>query len=166
MNSLKTGLSILLLVLCSVLNAQNDQNEAQIKQEVLSFVDDYWEAYNTCNVDKLLQLETKDTQFYHDLGGFSQGEEISRKNWEFFCEEGPRVFAELVEMPQVFLMKERGRVYGAIISGTLKFYDVIEGERGETAVEKSRYTSFVKFEDGKWLMDVVFSYAHEAMDSQ
>ncbi|GIV36988.1 MAG: hypothetical protein KatS3mg032_1367 [Cyclobacteriaceae bacterium] len=66
----RTSLIVTLVILTSELvNAQAKST----KDLLTKFTKDYFEQYNNCNVDKILELCTDDIEVYHDLAGLING---------------------------------------------------------------------------------------------
>lgn len=124
----------------------------ELKAIVLEKDSLFWQAYNQCNVNKMISFLTEDLEFYHDKNGLTHG----RSNFEKalnqgLCANGPQLRREAIkESVQVFPLKG----IGAIISGQHTFYI---GDRPDGL---AKFTHIWRFSNGTWKMSRVLSYDH------
>ncbi|MGS0524194.1 nuclear transport factor 2 family protein [Zobellia nedashkovskayae] len=49
--------------------AAQSATEEQLKETITKLDAEYFEAYNTCNMEKQSEMYAEDLEFYHDKGG-------------------------------------------------------------------------------------------------
>lgn len=158
-NYLKNAvLAVLLLPCAAFAEADSTAWEAEVRQ----FDTAYWNAFNSCDVPKLAQMNTEDLEFYHDRGGPMKGRaafaDAVSKN---ICGRRPDagVRREAVEGSMKFYpMRAGGKLYGAIVSGEHRFYEVNKG--AEVLSGQARFTHMLLLKDGAWKVARVLSFDH------
>ena len=134
--------------------------EADVRQ----FDTVYWNAYNQCDVKKMVQLNTDDFEFYHDMGGVMLGQaKFASAMQKNICgNPANRVRREAVaDTIRVFPMRDKGQLYGAVISGEHQFYHQVKGG-AEVLDGRARFTHMLVLKDGTWKVSRVLSYDHAA----
>lgn len=134
--------------------------EADVRQ----FDTAYWNAYNQCDVKKLAQLNTDDMEFYHDMGGVMRGQaQFATAMSNNICgNPANHVRREAVaDSVHVFPMRDKGQLYGAVISGEHLFYNQAKGGP-EVLGGRARFTHMLLLKDGAWKVSRVMSYDHAA----
>ncbi len=151
-------LAVLLIPFGASAQVSNDNWEASVRQ----FDSDYWQAFNTCNVQKMTMMNSDDLEFYHDLGGIMRGRpafaEATSKN---ICGR-PDWRLRRAEVPgtvKLYPLKSNGKVYGAVISGEHYFHHQSKGQ-AETLEGRARFTHTLLLKDGQWQVARVLSYDH------
>lgn len=118
----------------------------------------FWEAYNTCDVEKMESFFTDDLEFYHDKGGLTTSKAslfesirtglCGKENW--------RLRREAVEGTlKVYPLNN----YGAILSGEHVFY-ILEAGKKERLDGLAKFTHVWRYQDHAWKMHRVLSYDH------
>lgn len=134
--------------------------EADVRQ----FDKAYWDAYNQCDINKLVQLNTADMEFYHDMGGVMVGQPkfASAMKNNICGNSANRVRREAVaDTVRVFPMRDKGQLYGAVVSGEHLFYNQAKGGP-EVLGGRARFTHMLLLKDGAWKVSRVLSYDHAA----
>jgi ketosteroid isomerase-like protein len=134
--------------------------EADVRQ----FDQAYWDAYNQCDVKKLVQLNTADMEFYHDMGGIMLGQaKFASAMGDNICgNPANRVRREAVaDTVRIFPMRDRGQLYGAVVSGEHLFYNQAKGGP-EVLGGRARFTHMLLLKDGAWKVSRVLSFDHAA----
>jgi hypothetical protein len=129
-----------------------------LTQTVLHMDSLFWQAYNTCDVDKMATFFTDDMEFYHDKGGLTTplSKLVTSMKTGLCGREDWRLRREAVEgTVKVFPMDN----YGAILSGDHVFY-VLEKDKKERLDGLAKFTHVWKFKDNEWKMHRVLSYDH------
>lgn len=145
-------------LLCGSLLAQDQDVSATIIQQDSLF----WNSYNTCNVDDMGRFISDDVEFYHDKGGVYAGKaalmETFRKN---LCGKTDfKLRREAVKGSYaVFPLKKNDTLYGAILSGSHRFY-IIQTGKEERQDGQARFTHLWMVKDGAWKMTRILSYDH------
>jgi hypothetical protein len=132
--------------------------------DVRTFDSAYWQAFNSCDVPKLAQMNTEDLEFYHDKGGVSKGRAIFAATFGKNICGNPalRVRREAIpESIKVFPLRDGDKLYGAIVSGEHRFYRVPQGGP-ETVTGQAHFTHTLLLADGVWQVARVLSYDHGA----
>jgi ketosteroid isomerase-like protein len=121
----------------------------------------FWAAYNSCDTAALAQFFTRDVEFYHDKGGPTFGVDALvndiRTN---LCAGGNRVRREAVpESVHIALLRKQQTVYGAIITGTHRFF-VREPGGDEHLDGQASFTHLWLLDATGWRMARILSYDH------
>jgi len=138
------------------------------EQEVRSFDDAYWAAYNKCDIKVLNTMNADDLEFYHDAGGAMRGkakfDEAMKKN---ICgNPSNKVRREAIAgTVQIFPMMANGELYGAVIEGNHRFLNSAPG-KPEVATERARFTTLLILKDGEWKLARALSYAHAPIQTE
>jgi len=118
----------------------------------------FWQAYNTCNVDKMSTFFTDDIEFYHDKGGLTSGKTIFIESVRNGLCGNSNSFLRREERKgsvEVFPMNN----YGAIISGEHYFY-VNQKGKAEFLDGLAKFTHVWVLQNNEWKMRRVLSYDH------
>ena len=157
--SITSGIAFLILTCMQAdLSARSGDDPSAT---ILDRDNQFWTAYNACDVDAQRRFFTDDVEFYHDKGGATFGVEAlmdtTRKN---LCSGKMRVRREAVAgTVRVFSMRRDDALYGAIVSGDHRFY-VREGDRPETLTGIAKFANLWLLKEGTWKMARVLSYDH------
>lgn len=158
----KKSLAIAILsVIPALSGAQPAQNW---EAEVRAFDAAYWDAYNRCDIEKLARMNTASLEFYHDEGGPMIGNEqfvaAMKKN---ICGNSKVKIrrAEVAATVQVFPMRDKNALYGAVIQGEHQFYNIVDGQ-SEQLTGRARFTHLLLLEGGAWKVSRVLSFDHGA----
>jgi ketosteroid isomerase-like protein len=138
-------------------------DSTRVRNELLQFSKVYFEAYNTCDVNKTLSLLSDDFEFYHDLVGYVVGKEAMRKMIEPICIKYNYdwIKARVIGNQNTFVLSENGKVYGAIMTGELLFY-VIDKQSGKEVKEStSSFIWLLRYRENSWLISRDLSYNHQ-----
>lgn len=153
---LKNGLLAAILIFSGIMvNAQQS-----IQNVILEKDASFWKAYNACDVATMEKFLATDLEFYHDRNGFQKGAQNLIESLEKgLCSTGNNHLRReaVPNTVNVFPLKDKDSVYGAIISGEHLFYDNEEGK----AAGKAKFSHLWLLKDGKWKMHRVFSYNHQ-----
>jgi len=115
-------------------------------------------SFNTCNLKQLDALINDDFEFYHDMGGFTEGKdtfiEATKNN---LCKSKHKLRRELDETTlEVFALKDNsGKLYAAIQNGVHSFYR--DDIKGSTA----KFTHVWILKNKEWKLKRVLSYDHK-----
>jgi len=152
---------VLSVALCITAAAQDktldNEMKAVLKQDSL-----LWTYFNSCEIEKMRSLFTEDLEFYHDVGGILKGVDAfittSQKN---LCgNENFRLRRDVVPGTiKTFPLKDKGVVYGAILTGEHVFYILEKGKDPRLDGHAIFTHLFIKTPDG-WKMSRVLSYDH------
>ncbi|WP_426105619.1 nuclear transport factor 2 family protein [Massilia sp. TSP1-1-2] len=148
----------LLVLPCAAFAQQSNAWEVDVRQ----FDTQYWKAFNECEIEKLTAMNTDDLEFYHDVGGISKGKAIfSESVGKNICgRPGVRVRREAVpESMRFFPMRDGARLYGAVVSGEHRFYEIPKGGK-EVLTGQARFTHMLLLEGGQWKVSRVLSFDH------
>lgn len=165
---MKITISALLLACTAVTSLSYAAPKPGWQQEVRSFDDAYWAAYNKCDVKTLDTMNADDIEFYHDLGGAMRGkakfDEAMTKN---ICgNPSNKVRREAISgTVQIFPMVANGELYGAVIEGNHRFLNTSPG-KPEVATERARFTTLLILKDGAWKLTRALSYAHAPLQTE
>lgn len=135
-------------------------NNQELQEIILQHDRDFWEAYNQCDVDGMIQFITDDLEFYHDKNGFTTGiKEFEESLRNGLCAKGGnRTRREAVEgTVEVYPLEG----FGAIILGKHFFFETQAG-KPERRTGIAQFTHVWKLEGGHWKMSRVLSFDHKA----
>src|SRR6476620_4816130 len=149
-----------LLVLMSFFSfAQTDE---QVKQLIFQKDSLFWIAYNKCDVPAMDSVLTDDVEFYHDKGGPTIGREtLTASIQKNLCGNDNLKLrrAAVKGTVKVFVMRNGGNVYGAIISGEHVFY-VNEKGKQEFLDGHAKFAQLWVMKNSEWKMSRILSYDH------
>ncbi|TYP71601.1 beta-lactamase [Aquimarina intermedia] len=119
------------------------------------------EGFNQCNFKALKKVLHEDLEFFHDQNGIQNSEQFYRSFSQSICSnKNFKPIRKLVEETlQVFVLKSKGKVYGAIQTGKHVFY-IKEPNKALYATEQARVTNTWLLENGIWRLKRILSYEH------
>jgi Domain of unknown function (DUF4440) len=127
------------------------KSDAELTKAIATLDKELFDAYNTCNIERLGTLVVDDLEFYHDKTGLAVGKQVFldaiKKN---IC---GKVTRQLVAGSlEVYPLHG----YGAVEIGTHRFYHPgMEGPAGE-----AKFVTLWQYKDGAWKVSRVISYDH------
>lgn len=130
--------------------------------EVRRFDTAYWDAYNRCDIKQLAGMNSADLEFYHDQGGLMVGQQQFASAMENNICGNPTLRvrrAALADSVHVYPMRDKGQLYGAVISGEHQFYNQPKGG-AEVLAGTARFTHMLLLKDGAWKVGRVLSFDH------
>ena len=157
-NCLHAAVLLLLVTPLAVLA----QADATWETEVRQFDNEYWQAFNSCDTAWLAQMNTEDLEFYHDVGGVTTGRAAFAESFakNICARTDVRVKREAVAGSRKFYpMRDGGKLYGAIVSGEHRFYEVPKGG-AEVVTGQARFTHMLVLRNGTWKVSRVLSFDH------
>ncbi|MBB5341107.1 nuclear transport factor 2 family protein [Tunturiibacter gelidoferens] len=131
------------------------KSQGELTKAIATLDKELFDAYNSCDIDKLSTLVTDDLEFYHDKTGLAVGKQVflnAIKN--NIC---GKVTRKLVEGSlEVYPMHG----YGAVEIGVHRFYH--PGTQDRDGVGEAKFVHLWQYKDGAWKVSRVISYDHEA----
>lgn len=129
------------------------KSEQELSQAITALDKQLFDAYNTCNIEKLGTLVADDLEFYHDKTGLAVGKkpflEAIKMN---IC---GKVTRELVPASlEVYPLHG----YGAVEIGVHRFH-----HPGDSDVGEAKFVQLWQYKDGAWKVTRVISYDHGAV---
>jgi Domain of unknown function (DUF4440) len=129
------------------------KSEGELTRAVTALDKQLFDAYNTCNIEKLGTLVVDDLEFYHDKTGLTVGKkpflDAIKMN---IC---GKVTRELVAGSlEVYPLHG----YGAVEIGVHRFH-----HPGDSDVGEAKFVHLWQYKDGAWKVTRVISYDHGAM---
>jgi ketosteroid isomerase-like protein len=110
----------------------------------------YWEAYNSGDVNTVIDFMTEDHEFYHDESGVLYTKEINAEEWRKFYNKNLGVVGETVQgTNEIYEIAN----YGALQIFYQRFYDKKDPEWSKPA----RAITLWKETPNGWLQSRVFS---------
>ncbi|MGP1990414.1 nuclear transport factor 2 family protein [Zobellia laminariae] len=129
--------------------AAQSATEEQLKETITKLDADYFEAYNTCDLEKQSEMYSEDLEFYHDKGGLMTSKldllESLKKN---IC---GKVTRELVE-GSIEVYPING--FGAVEIGLHKFHN---NQEPDAISEPGKFIIIWKKTDSNWKITRVIS---------
>jgi ketosteroid isomerase-like protein len=128
------------------------KSQEELAQTITALDKQLFDAYNTCNIEKLGTFVTDDLEFYHDKTGLAVGKQpfldAIKKN---IC---GKVTRELVQGSlEVYPLHG----YGAVEIGLHRFRHPGDRDAGE-----AKFVHLWQYKDGAWKISRVISYDHGA----
>ena len=128
------------------------KSQEELAQTITALDKQLFDAYNTCNIERLGTLVTDDLEFYHDKTGLAVGKQpfldAIKKN---IC---GKVTRELVQGSlEVYPLHG----YGAVEIGLHRFRHPGDRDAGE-----AKFVHLWQYKDGAWKISRVISYDHGA----
>ncbi|MEM6687504.1 MAG: DUF4440 domain-containing protein, partial [Bacteroidota bacterium] len=130
-----------------------------LEETILALDAEFWNVYNTCDVDNFKKFLTDDLEFYHDKGGLTETSDtlVTLVKNGLCSDPNTKLRREAIAgSVKVFPLNK----YGAIITGEHLFY-LTEHNKSERLVESAKFTHVWKNENGTWRMSRVLSYDHQ-----
>jgi hypothetical protein len=134
----------------AVPSLESIKSQEELTQAITALDKQLFDAYNTCNIEKLGTLVTDDLEFYHDKTGLAVGKQVFleaiKKN---IC---GKVTRELVQGSlEVYPLHG----YGAVEIGVHRFH-----HPGDSDVGEAKFVQLWQYRDGAWKISRVISYDH------
>ena len=130
------------------------KNQEELTKAITTLDKELFDAYNTCNLDKLGTLVVDNLEFYHDKTGLAVGKQTfldAIKN--NIC---GKVTRELVPGTlEVYPLHG----YGAVELGVHRFYH--PGTQDHGVVGEAKFVTLWQYKDGAWKVSRVISYDHD-----
>jgi ketosteroid isomerase-like protein len=142
----------------SALMAGDVEDNRNVRSSILRADKLFWEAYNSCDLDRMEDFLTEDLEFYHDKSGFTKTRESFMKSVEKgMCGMGSgKQRREAVEESlKVHVLGD----YGAILMGEHRFY-LTENGTEERRDGMASFTHVWQRKNDEWKMSRVLSYDH------
>ncbi|MEZ0471012.1 nuclear transport factor 2 family protein [Luteimonas salinilitoris] len=119
-------------------------------------------GFNRCDFDYLERTVHPELDFYHDQSGYQDRQTFLENTRRYVCpESGAKPIRKVDEDSlTVFPLSRDGNPYGAIQSGTHRFYLREPGKNEDVHTGSARFTHVYLLEDGNWLLREVLSYDH------
>jgi ketosteroid isomerase-like protein len=161
---MRTFLLLVLVILTSELVSAQTKSTNEI---LTKFTRDYFEQYNNCNVDKILELCTDDIEVYHDLAGLIDGKVDLGLQSKKFCDwtASPDILsinAEIIGDLKIQELKTKNdKVYGAVITGTIDFIEISKQTGARTKSGSSDFIWILRLTGDKWQIARDISYNHQ-----
>ena len=157
-------IKITLLILWPIftVSAQSDPSSALFKtlktQDSLLFD----VGFNTCDISQFEKLVSENFEFYHDRSGITTSKKDFIANTrDGLCKLSYKAKRVLdARSLEVYPMENNGVLYGALQSGTHRFY-AIEADKPEYLTSTARFMHIWLLEDGQWKLTRVISYDHQ-----
>lgn len=119
-------------------------------------------GFNKCDTNQIKKLTSNDFEFYHDQAGITNSKEAFIQSIKGLCNLDYRPTRELTKNSlTVHLLKNQGKVYGAIQNGQHKFYGAEKG-KPKYLTSTAEFTHLWIIEDDSWKLKRVLSYDHVA----
>ena len=127
------------------------KSEEELTRAVTALDKQLFDAYNTCNIEKLGTLVVDDLEFYHDKTGLTVGKkpflDAIKMN---IC---GKVTRELVPGSlEVYPLHG----YGAVEIGVHRFH-----HPGDSDVGEAKFVTLWQYKDGAWKVSRAISYDHD-----
>ena len=129
------------------------KTDTELTRAITALDKELFDAYNTCDLDKMKSLVAEDLEFYHDKTGLAVGRQIFldaiQKN---IC---GKVQRELVAGSlEVYPLKD----YGAVEIGVHRFTHPWKQDHG--VVGEAKFVQLWQYKDGAWKITRVISFDH------
>ena len=130
------------------------KSDQELTKAITELDKQLFDAYNTCNLDKLGTMVADDLEFYHDKTGLAVGKQVfldAIKN--NIC---GKVTRKLVPGTlEVYPLHG----YGAVEIGEHRFYH--PGTQDHDVVGEAKFVTLWQYKDGTWKVSRAISYDHE-----
>ncbi len=131
------------------------KSQAELTKAVAALDKELFDAYNTCNLDKLGTLVADDLEFYHDKTGLAVGKQpfldAIKNN---ICGKVTRqLVAGTLEVYPL-------HGYGAVEIGVHRFYHPASSP-DKDVVGEAKFVTLWQYKDGAWKITRAISYDHD-----
>ncbi len=121
-------------------------------------------GFNTCDISRFETLLSEKFEFFHDKDGISDKKEFVYNLRNGLC-KSPETYQSRRELvkggTEIYPLYKKGVLYGAVQTGTHRFYETISG-RPETFASIAKFTNLWLLEAGQWKLARSISYDHQA----
>ncbi len=153
----------LLLTTVSVV-AQTDKNSELYKTIISTDHMLFNVGFNTCDISQFDSLLSDKFEFFHDKDGISDKKEFVYNLRNGLC-KSPATYQSrrelLNESTEIYPLYKNKILYGAVQTGTHRFYETIAG-KAEIFASTAKFTNVWLLENGDWKLTKSFSYDHQA----
>ena len=131
------------------------KSQEELTKAVTALDKELFDAYNTCNLDKLGTLVADDLEFYHDKTGLAVGKQP-------FLDAIKNNICGMVTRQLVAGTLEVYPLhgYGAVEIGVHRFYHPASSP-DKDVVGEAKFVTLWQYKDGAWKITRVVSYDHE-----
>ena len=138
----------------AVPSLESMKSQEELTQAVTRLDKELFDAYNTCNIEKLGTMVADDLEFYHDKTGLAVGKQpfldAIKSN---ICGKVTRqLVAGTLEVYPI-------HGYGAVEIGVHRFYH--PGTQDHDVVGEAKFVTLWQYKDGAWRITRAISYDHE-----
>ncbi len=118
-------------------------------------------GFNQCDTNQVRNLTSSDFELYHDQAGITNSRAAFIQSIVGLCSMDYRPTREPdINSFKVHLLKQNGKVYGAIQNGTHRFYGE-EENKPKYLTSTADFTHLWVLEDGNWKLRRVLSFNHQ-----
>ncbi len=120
------------------------------------------DGFNNCNAQAFENLLSNDFEFYHDQGGITVSKEKFIADFKQNVCGLPYRAKRILDIPslQVYPLYNNQKLYGAIQTGTHKFYGIEKGTP-QYLTSVARFTHVWLLENNSWKLKRAISYNHQ-----
>ena len=123
-------------------------------------------GFNQCDTNQVRILISDNFEFYHDQAGITNSKELFIQSISGLCTMTYRPIREIDEKSlEVYILRENGKIYGAIQNGKHRFYGE-EENRAKYLTSTADFTHLWIIEEGNWKLKKVFSYNHREPENE
>lgn len=119
-------------------------------------------GFNTCDITQFENLVSDDFEFYHDKSGITATKaDFIASIRDGLCKMDYKARRELVENSlEVFPLENNGVLYGAIQTGSHRFY-AVKQDKPDQLTSVAKFTHVWLLENGSWKLSRGLSYDHQ-----
>jgi hypothetical protein len=130
------------------------KSQEELTRAVTALDKELFDAYNTCNLDKLGKLVADDLEFYHDKTGLAVGKQT------FLDAIKNNICGKVTRQLVVGTLEAHPlHGYGAMEIGVHRFYH--PGAQDHDVVGEAKFITLWQYKDGAWKVSRVISYDHD-----
>ena len=123
-------------------------------------------GFNKCDTNQIRLITSDNFEFYHDQSGITNSKEFFIQSISELCKLDYKPTRELDKNSmEIHLLRDNGKVYGAIQNGVHKFYGE-EENRPKYLTSTAEFTHLWIIEEGIWKLRRVLSYNHEEPENE
>jgi len=117
-------------------------------------------GFVSCEVERYADLLSQDFEFYHDQGGVLESYDAFIENTKNGLCSGEVNTRRALDAPtlQVYPLYDNGKLYGALQTGTHRFYQMQDGK--ESLGSTAEFAHLWILENRQWKLRRVISYNH------
>ncbi len=145
------------------LNPEHKQvfEELKIKDSLLFTL-----GFNQCDTNQVKNLTSKDFEFYHDQAGITNSQNSFVQSISGLCGMNYKPTRKLEKNSlSVHLLKNNGKIYGAIQNGNHSFYGK-EKNKPEYLTSTAEFIHLWIIENENWKLKRVLSYNHKQAENE
>jgi hypothetical protein len=140
------------------------QNESKTNDELVRLTKEYFDAYNNCDVEKIMSFNSTDIEVYTDFAGTTLGHAAVRQQLKNFClftsePDKPTIRVEILgELETYPFLTKDDKIYGGLVHGKLANFTIDKKSGIKLNAGTNEFYFLFKYDNEKWFISRDVSY--------